>query len=515
MRTSLRIFFFFLTTFLSSELNSQNLIIIDQLKDLKGERYELPENVSIQFKNNGGFVNGTVVGNNNVIKKGGSNVFHNCIIEGNWRIPYASSEMFDDSMPANLLLSNMQILSKELRLSSKRTYDIERSGYKLRADKISSDDSGYPQIVFHTIDPNVCGLNIESTNLCIRHISFIDDFSSDNPERGQNKITIGSTIGITSPKGATASVKIEDCKFEGGTPSSYIASSTTADCRVLNCTFSGIMADHAVYCSTNIERFEVANCYVSDVPRTAGLFKVRTSPKLQEVILRGIRVSNLNGYFGILGLLRNDNTVITVNNVTIDRKGCDNYVNYGICIYDDQTVQKVVTDYTYNAGKIVIKNSNFGYGYDGNAILYAGSEKKARIKDVIYQKVNAHNSFIDGCNVDNIIVGHSTFEFETIQSPFVMFCKTLTLKNSKIINKSTTNVSNLFTFNYASATFNELKVARCNFDVKCTNLVSVKNTYCPTRINIKQSNLHLLSSTLQNPLDPNLLVKQKNNIIKR
>ena len=376
--------------------------VIKQDINLQGKMVKIGEGSTLVFQG-GSLANGTIVGNQTKITDTRDNIFRDCRIDGTWILRDSYSSFFNADLDALLLIKNLSCLSQNIKLSPDRTYRLASQGEVIQAESISSIGKEKAIIDFHTTNPNVVGLMISGNNIVLNNLSIRDDYDKSNDSRfGKNDITIGSTIGIQSKKKIVNSLTVNGCDFSGGTSSSFIASSQVLECSVNNCTFSGYMADHAVYCSTQIRKFSVQNCIINDVTNTAGLFKIRASKDLEMLSLKNIDAINLNGYIVIASLLETPYAQLLFDNITVTKDDKDKSVFFGFCITDE--TKSLENTGRYNAGRATISNCRFDYGYNGASLLYQGSGRRACIKTIEYRNTKANYSNFAGAFSDVLSV---------------------------------------------------------------------------------------------------------------
>lgn len=241
----------------AERINNCTLVIKKEI-DLNKRTVKIAAENTLIFKG-GSLKNGTVVGTKTKLGRTENNIFHNCEIKGEWVIECANSMMFDKDVNTMTLLENMSCLSPNLKLSANRSYDINAQGETIKVERLEGDGKEKPKLAFHTTNPNIDGIVISGNNVTLRNLAVIDDYDVKNDViYGSNTPTIGNTIAVKGPNNIVEKLTIDDCDFSGGTSSSWVASSQTRNCLVKNCTFSGNMADHGVYCSMKAEIFKVS-----------------------------------------------------------------------------------------------------------------------------------------------------------------------------------------------------------------------------------------------------------------
>lgn len=331
-------------------------IIIKKHIDLNHATINLVAGNELTFKG-GSLSNGVVVGNDTRLKAVRKNVFHDCTITGTWQAECACSTMFDDSMETMALLTSMTALSPVLRLKANRQYPIHAQGETLYAEAIEADGKEKPTLAFHTTSPNVDGLLIRGNNVVLRNLTVTDDYDMANDAcYGANKQTSGNTISVKGQNNMVESLTIEGCDFRGGTSSSWVASSQTKNCLVENCTFTGYMADHGVYCSMKVESYQVKNCQLRDITHASGVFKVRTSRNLRRYDITNVVAHNMNSYLAMLALLETPEAEVTLDRIRVTKDAGNASVFYGFC-FNDET--KSLAGHGYNVGKITLSNCEF------------------------------------------------------------------------------------------------------------------------------------------------------------
>jgi len=341
-------------------------------------------------------------------------------------------------------------------------------------NSLEAEGKEKPLISFHTIDPNINGLNILGNHVTIKNLRIVDDYNPENDILyGKNNLTSGNTIGIGSPEKNVKTLLIIGCDFMGSTSSSYIASSQTRSCVVNNCSFSGYMADHAVYCSMCAETFEVQNCYIKDVSRTTGLFKIRTSSVVESFILSDIKVHNLNGYLARISLLETPTAKITFQNITVSKDSDNNSTFYGFCITDETESDNLDAISHYNVGEITISNSTFGYGYNGESLIYPGSEKKVRAKKIKYINVDAVQSNFGGGISDELIVEHCSFKECTDNQGILIASRSVLIDNTSLSRSDRDKGDNLFLINYSDVTTKSFCLNNVDFNMNVGNLFKI------------------------------------------
>ena len=443
--------------------------VIKRAVDLRGSVIVLPRNSKLKFKK-GFFVNGTVIGNQTILTTTKNNVFRNCSIKGSWVTGYSYSTMFDNDLKTIDLLRNMSCLSPHLKLSCGRRYQIEAKGEEIDAESISSIDRGKPTLEFHTSNPNVTGLTILGDHVVIKNIIIKDDYDIRNDGKyGENKVTIGNTIGVESRKKTVSSLIIEDCVFTGGTSSSYVASSQVKNCQVKGCSFSGYMADHGVYCSTKVETFDIGECEVFDVTHATGVFKVRSSKKLKSFSLRNVNAHNLNGYIIVASLENTPELVLSFENLSVTKDSDNQSVFYGFCVTDEAEVEGK----GFNAKELVIKDCGFDYGYSGASLVYPGSGKMASIKSIEYVNTTAKGSNFGGGNCERLIVNHCVFEDCCGKKGIALRAKSFSIANTTIVNHGDSPCEHLFLINQNSQEMEAISMRNVKININARSLFNI------------------------------------------
>lgn len=447
-----------------------NYIVREHI-DLKGITIELANYSKLSFKN-GSLSNGVVVGSQTTIKATKGNLFHDCIIKGTWKVKRAFSSMFDSEMSTMRLLQNMSTLSRHLYLSADREYRIVRHGEELNIETLSSINNSKPKILFHTENPNVDGIKIIGKNVLIKNLCFIDDYNISNDcMYGSNNHLIGNMISIFSHDKIVNTLVVEGCDFSGGTSSSYIASSQTQYCKVENCSFSGYIADHAVYCSTNIIDFSVKDCYIKDIVHTKGLFKIRTSPYFRTFYIGGTKAHNLNGYMGIVSLLKTPESIVHLENIDVTKDSCDNSIFYGFCITDE--TEHMMDEHTHNVNHIKMEDCHFNYGYEGHTILESGSHKPVYAKTISYKNISSSQSIFGGGNSDSLIVNKSEFlEFQN-KNGLTLQSRNILISNTTIIGKKQEPCKYFIVLNYGELMVERFMLVKTKVDVLSSCLINV------------------------------------------
>lgn len=450
--------------FFMMEDNKCSTFIVKNDIDLRGSHIILPENSCLIFKRKGCLRNGLVEGSHSrIVYKEGNNIFCDCVINGKWDVKSANSLMFDNSMEALLLLKNLSILSSYVKLSANRDYNILANDDYLELETIESFGKDKPKLFFHTINPNVGGLNIVGNNVTLRNLIVVDDYVPHNDIRnGHNDIHVGSTFGLFGKKKQLVnSLLIEGCEFYGGTSSSYVASSKVKNCIVRDCTFKGYISDHAIYCSVYIETFIVQNCRISDVLESKGLFKIRSSNNIKKIALKNIEAHNINGYLGYFSLLRTPELNIELDSITVSQNEGDCYVYCGFCITDD-SVDEV--DNIYNAKQLVVSNCKFNYGYNGKPIVYKGSGKDAYISSIRYYNSTFCNSHFCGAVSDELLVSKCRFSSFCDSQGIFPQTQFLSICDSYFINAEPLGNS-LFNVNYENKMLKKVLLNNVSFNI--------------------------------------------------
>lgn len=423
--------------------------------DLEGSVLELPKDSKLVFKE-GCFFNGTLIGNKTRVYETKDNVFRQCQIKGDWQLDCAYSSMFDNDLEAATLLNNLSCLSSKIKLFANRSYQIRDKGYVIKAESISAADKQKPLLEFHTTNPNKVGLIIIGDNISISNLIIVDDYSTDNDAIfGFNDITNGSTLGVQAYSNTTCNLHIECCDFKGGTSSSFIASSQVKNCIVKNCSFSGYISDHAVYCSSNLESFEILDCSVTNIEHSSGLFKIRSSNNLKLYSLKNIKAHNINGYLAIVSLLETSSARLLFENIELTKdKNCP-YIFCGFCVTDDS--QLLEDTNRFNANQLTIKRCRFDYGYRGESLIYHGSGKRAKIKNVKFLRTNTNESNFGGVFSDELIVKNSCFENCCSEQGVFIASRFVLISNTKISRRNITGGC-MFLVNYAHSIVKRFKM---------------------------------------------------------
>ena len=450
----------------AAEINST--IVVKKDINLNGRTVILGDGIVLSFKG-GSLRNGTVMGTKTKLKKTRANVFHDCNIRGEWDVDCVYSTMFDRDVEALTLLKNMSCLSPVLKLLANRSYEIHALGEIINAEILEGDGRVKPIIVFHTIDPNVEGLVISGANVTLRNLKVIDDYDVKNDALyGENRPTIGNTISVKGPKNEVQNLIVDNCDFQGGTSSSWVASSQTRNCRVRGCTFTGYMADHGVYCSVKVETFMVDRCNIYDVSHVSGLFKIRTSDRLQYFSLSNVTAHNFNGYLAFVSLLETPLAEIVYDHVTVTKDAGNTSIFYGFCMGDEREGQ---LQNGYNANCITVSNCSFRYGYNSNSVIYPGSGNKVCVKEVVYKNVCASESNFGGGVVDRMVVNNSQFYDCVGEKGISINTKALIMKNCLLQGGKNRNC--LFLVNYDNQRLEYFSMHSVEIDIQTKYLISV------------------------------------------
>lgn len=374
--------------------------------NLRGNVIEIGEGSTLVFRG-GSFSNGTIIGNFTKTKVTKENVFHNCKIKGSWDLEYVYSSMFDANLDALILLKNLSCLSQNIKLFANRNYKIHKQNEEIEIRSIEAASKEKPRIEFLTTNPDVSGLILIGENIVLRNLIISEDYKEKNDLiYGPNNPLIGNTLSICSKSKTVHSLIIEGCEFYGGTSSSFVASSQTSNCCVKGCSFTGYMADHAVYCSSKVESYSIEDCKVENVNHTKGLFKIRSSKNLRYYGIKNVKAYNLNGYLAFLTLLETPNAELLFDNIRVKNETNNEYIFYGLCIADETSSSG---EHVYNAKGIIVKDCIFECGYRGNSLIYSGSGVPARTSYIKYVNVNAVESNFGGGFTDCLTVNNSKF----------------------------------------------------------------------------------------------------------
>lgn len=447
---------------------SNNTIVVRKHIDLEKNRVILSKNSVMRFKC-GSLKNGIIEGNQTYLKGTKKNVFRDCTIAGTWNTVCAYSSMFDNDLETMTLLKNMSVLSPVLRLSADRAYRIHAQGETLFAEVIEAEGKEKPTLIFHTTAPNVEGLLIKGKNVILRNLIVTDDYDEKNDALyGANKQTSGNTISVKGVKNAVETLIVDGCDFQGGTSSSWVASSQTKNCRVENCTFTGYMADHGVYCSMKVETYQVKNCKLRDITRASGVFKVRTSKNLHSYSIINVDAHNMNSYLGMLSLMETPEAEVTLNHICVTKDEDNNSVFYGFC-FNDET--KSLMGKGYNASRITFSYCTFGYGYKGNSIIYHGAGSRVCAKEIVYDHVVASESNFGGGVADKIAVMNSRFDECCGDKGIYFSARSLQIENSEI--RSSRARKSLFWVNPDNQLMQSASLNNVTMDANVTNLFNV------------------------------------------
>jgi len=451
-----------------AERISNSTLVIKKEIDLNKRIVKIAAGSTLIFKG-GSLKNGTVVGAQTKLRRTKNNIFHNCEIKGEWVIECAYSTMFDKDVDAMTLLKNMSRLSPNLKLSTNRSYNLYAQGETIKAERLEGDGKDKPKLAFHTTNPNIDGIVIYGNNVTLRNLAVIDDYDvKNNVVYGSNTPTIGNTIAVKGPNNTVETLTIEDSDFSGGTSSSWVASSQVKNCLVKGCTFSGYMADHGVYCSMKAETFKVMNCRINDVTQVSGLFKVRTSERLKYYGLSNVKAHNYNGYLAVVSLLETPMAEIEFDHITVTKDEGNNSTFYGFCMGDETNNLR---GKGYNAKRITVSDSLFGYGYSGNSIIYPGAGKSVCVEEIIYDHVEAYESNFGGGCSDRISVNNSRFNECSGDKGIYLCTKELSIKKSKLNNSKASNC--LLLANYDNDFMQKLSLQNVEIDANANTLINI------------------------------------------
>lgn len=446
--------------------------VIRKTIDLNGAHIVLPPNSKLLFKK-GKLVNGCLDGNNTRIKyETGQNILGNCIIKGSWKLNNACSEMFDDKLETMTLLRNLSTISPHIKLSATREYYIEATGEQLRIETIEAYGDKRPIIHFHTINPNVNGLDVSGNNIVLRNLIIVDDYHKTNDQNyGKNDVLNGSTIGIIPVERVVESLLIEGCDFLGGTSSSYVASSKVKHCKVYSCAFSGYAADHAVYCSDSIETYIVMGCKVFDFECDRGMFKIRSSDKIKKYSICDVKAHNITGYLAILSLKETPGLSIIFDNISVTKDSDKTFLFPGFGITDETGA--LAGKSHFNAKEILIRHCNFSYGYHGAALIYHGAEARANVRKVRFNHTKTNESNFGGVFSDCLTVTNSHFNNCCNDKGIFIASKATLVKNTSISCFDKTYGSCLFLVNYAHSNSTEFTLKNVKINTESTDLFKV------------------------------------------
>ncbi len=465
-----------------------NRYVVKADVDLQGESVAFGPKSTIVFRK-GSLFNGKLIGLNTKVQSSNSNVFRNCILEGNWIVKYASSLMFDNDMPAVQLFKNMACLSSVLKLYSNRVFLINSQDESIHVNTIESGGKEKATIQFHTTNPNVPGINIIGDNISLRNLIIIDDYNINNDViYGANNNLIGNTITIIAEKEQEGNLLMEGCDFKGGTSSSFVASSQVKHCIVKDCSFSGYMADHGIYCSIRTETFDVNNCRINDVTNAIGLFKVRDSNYLQSFKMKNIAAHNFNGYLVAISFLSTPSAVVEFNDISIQKEDTNNSVFYGFCLSDGT---KGLEDNVRNVERISFTNCTFSYGYQGCSVIYPGAGKNVVANSINYNNVNAINSNFGGGSSQEVIVKQS--HFQNLCGNRGIFIKTnsLIIEDTLLSSNADNHINSLFTINNSNDC--SLSLKDVTIDLPINNLFSIPNDNITVKLSLDNCYLMGLS----------------------
>lgn len=487
--------------------------IIKSNIDLEGNIIEFAPNCSLVIRN-GSLSNGVLIGRDTKLQFSGNQIFTNCIIKGDWRAKYSCSSMFDDDMETMLLLHNMSSLSSVLKLDSSREYIILAKDDKIQADVIEGVGHEKPIIKFHTENPNIPGINIIGNNIRLKNLIIEDDYDIINDEiYGANNSFIGNTITIIAPHDYVQSLTIEGCEFRGGTSSSFVASSQVKNCSIVDTKISGYIADHAVYCSMNVETYSVEHCVINNVTHGNGLFKVRTSKHLRCFKMRDVYAKNFNGYMVEVALQNTPLADLTFNKITVTKDKDNESVFYGFCIVDE-TRTMAGSSGGFNANNLVFNNCKFDYGYNNHAFVYQGSAKMACVKSISYINVEANGSHFGGGNSNSITVKDCIFSNFYDSHGIDIQANSLFIKNSILSEEDNVRDANcLFLVNYYDSQLKKISLEGVNANLNAKHLVNVIKGE-KVDLSIKDCNITLLSADLYSaPKQSKICISQKRSSI--
>ncbi len=476
--------------------------------DLKGKKVKIGERCTLLFQG-GCLSNGTIEGTDTKINDTHNNIFKNCRIGGMWKVKCASSLMFDNNLDAGVLLRNLACLSPHLKLHANRTYYINENEIELDVETIEAASTEKPLLRFHTSNPDKEGLKIFGKNIVLRNIKFMDDYDEKNDAKyGTNKHTIGNMIAVRSRDKSVSSLTVEGCDFSGGTSSSYVASSQTKNCLVKDCSFSGYIGDHAVYCSMVVENFVVKDCLVKNVVHTRGLFKIRSSDNAKVFTIQNLNVRNLNGYLANVSLLATSNCELLFDRIKVSKDNRDTSVFYGFCINDET---KSISGKGYNANCIMINNCEFEYGYNGNPVVYHGAGQMVRVKAIRYINTHTINSNFAGGYTDCLLVDRCVFDECCGKKGMALYAKHVTINHSKITVKNGAMANCLFLINYNQELLENITMTNLIIDANVANMINVVKD---GRVNVSITNCKITSvrqSVIKATTNGAIVLREKNN----
>lgn len=445
-------------------------IVVKKHIDLEKCKVIFSKGCTLKFKN-GSFSNGIVVGNQTVLKNNRKNIFHDCTIAGTWQGGDAYSSMFNVDMGTMQLLQNMSCLSPTLKLSANRSYSVNAQQDTIQVEVIEADGKVKPTISFHTTAPNLAGVVLRGRNVKLRNLVITDDYDEKNDAiYGENMPTIGNTIAVIGPKKIVETLNIEGCEFRGGTSSSWVASSQTKNCIVENCTFTGYMADHGVYCSMKVENYYVKNCVLRDIPRSRGVFKVRSSNNLSSYSIKYVDAHNLNGYLGILSLMETPEAEVQLDHIRVTKDDGNPSVFYGFCFNDES---KELSGNGFNINSISLSNCFFDYGYNGSPIINKGAGEPVRVKTINYIGIQAKGLNFAGGNAESVMVNRSLFDDCYGRNGIPLRTRHLIIENSAINGLSGKTQDYLFLINYHKEQVESIALENVKIGANVNNLFNV------------------------------------------
>ena len=96
------------------ELRANSEVVIDRVIDMEGSRINIPEHVTINFKNGGCLKNGELIGNKTKIVGCNHAIFDNIIISRDWNVRNITTKMFFDLSEVNSLKNVVALASPDV-----------------------------------------------------------------------------------------------------------------------------------------------------------------------------------------------------------------------------------------------------------------------------------------------------------------------------------------------------------------------------------------------------------------
>lgn len=197
----------------------------------------------------------------------------------------------------------------------------------------------------------------------------------------------------------------------------------------------------------------------------------------------------------MLSALKTPEAVVSFSHINVNRDEKNSAVFYGFCL-SDETNENLEDG--YNVNSVLISDCSFGYGYDGNSIIYSGSGKSIKAKEIKYDRVQAYGSNFGGGKTDKLVVKNSEFYDLCRNTGIYIYAYDFTIMDTKLESKI--DSKRLFLLNDGDKKTRIVKMNNVVASVNSTKIFDVKRGD-EIRLTIDNCRIASRSKTVVNNLE--------------